>query len=68
MPPHIFSLGFVFGEISDIKVTFVWKAFHFICYTYPSWCWNRVWCDITDSDIFINLASIKCFLGFWKFF
>jgi len=31
-----FSLGFVFGEVSKIKVTFatfVWRAFYVICYT-----------------------------------
>jgi len=22
------------------------------CMAKPSWCWDRVWCGITDSDIF----------------
>ena len=34
---------------------FVWRAFHVRCYTQPCWCWNRVWCGITDYDIFINI-------------
>jgi len=31
------------------------------------WCWNRVWCGITDSVSLSILASIKSFLAFFKF-
>jgi len=32
---------------------FVWRVFHIRCCTQLCWCWKRVWCGITDSDIFI---------------
>ena len=61
--PTIFSLGFVFGEVSKIRVTFVTFCVKcFSCYmaghTQPSWCWNRVWCGITDH-YFINFSFDK---------
>jgi len=52
--PSLFSLSFVFGEVSKIKVMFVTfcvKSFSswIVGHTKPCWCWNRVWCGITDS-------------------
>jgi len=57
VPPTFFSLGFAFGEVAKIKVTFV--TFHVRCIAKPSWCWNRVSCGITDFDIFIGFRFDK---------
>ena len=55
--PTFFSLGFVFGEVSKIKVMFVTfcvKSFScwMVGHTYPSWCWNRVWCATITGPSF----------------
>ena len=65
-PPTFFSLGFVFGEVTKIKMTFV--TFHVRCIAKPSWCWNRVWCDTTDSDIFISFHFDKMIFSILQFF
>ena len=57
VPPTFFSLGLIFGEVAKIKMTFV--MFHVRCTAKPSWCWNRVACGITDSDIFISFRFDK---------
>jgi len=39
----------------------VWRVFHVRCYTHSHVDVERVWCGITDSDLFINFTSKMIF-------
>ena len=59
-PPHFFSLGFVFGEVSKIKVMFVMFCVKsFLCY---------MACHIhSQVDVEVELGVVSLILFVYKF-